>query len=698
MICNILSKKLKDMKKFFLFFLIFLIVLLTQCNLKNAIDQKQAAPIQVSKLVVDSVLFELNNQFEVIDYKRMEKGVKQVAKFWRPNDGGEKNYINFCKKYFINDPSCLDSLFNILNHSFKSISTNLFTIDYELKQKLSDHKSKLGIVEDIFSLYDLALHLSDDFYCNKIAFVAMLNFPYYTMKEKQKHADLWSEKQWASVRLGDIFIARIPTDYKQSTNNALSISDKYLSGYYIYPGCLVDNYGRQIFSKNLKPFSLMKLHEVIRGNYMINENGLAQQQMMGEIILHIIKQDIPDSLTYDNTIRWDPFSNVVSKDGEKFKMKPGGFNRYAYFLNNFIVLKAEDQFFPFHKNFLDRTFNNTLELPQNQVELQFEHLCSSPLAQKTASLISKRLNRPLQPFDIWYNGFSNRSELKIKELDKTIRSKYPNNQSYITDIPNILFRVGFDFKKAQELSACLSIDTTRIANDFNDDNIVGSRPALHFKVGKDGMNFQEYVETLRALGMAVGIAISSYNVETFFLKGTPNAALNQGLAFVFQERVFQSLGFNDIFPDTEPYPALDTYWNSYRSMGTAILEIRIWQWLYKHPTATKVQLKDAVIRLAVEVWNQYYSTAFKIKNSPILSFDSKMIDKPLALTTDALGLMIGFQINQYLKGKNFSDEVIRIYSTGRVTPELWMNKGLQKEISVNSLLNATAEALKKIEQ
>ena len=75
-----------------------------------------------------------------------------------------------------------------------------------------------------------------------------------------------------------------------------------------------------------------------------------------------------------------------------------------------------------------------------------------------------------------------------------------------------------------------------------------------------------------------------------------------------------------------------------------------------------------------------------------------MIDKPLALTTDALGLMIGFQINQYLKGKNFSDEVIRIYSTGRVTPELWMNKGLQKEISVNSLLNATAEALKKIEQ
>ena len=73
-----------------------------------------------------------------------------------------------------------------------------------------------------------------------------------------------------------------------------------------------------------------------------------------------------------------------------------------------------------------------------------------------------------------------------------------------------------------------------------------------------------------------------------------------------------------------------------------------------------------------------------------------MIDNPLYLSNYPVGHLIEFQLDQWFKGKNFADESLRIYSTGRLIPQLWMKNAVGKEISIQPLLDATSEALKVV--
>ena len=693
------------MKNRSIFFLILLAFTLTQCNLKNAIDQQQAffrqqaAPFQISKPMVDSTMIRLKTKFREIDSVRMEKGVKQLAILWRPSDGGEMDFRIFCEKYFMNDSSTMDSLFTVLSQNFNSICTDFDSIGFNRNNRLSGYQGSMSQIEKIFAAYDPNTHLSDDFFNNKIAQITMLNFPYYSLSEKHRYDTRWTKREWAFVRMGDVFIARVPFDYKYRTAKVLINSSKYVSNYSINPSCLIDNQGKKHFPEKDSRLSLWDLSYGIRANYAEGEEGLLRQQMLYAVILHILKQDIQDSITYDADITWNPFTNQVYKDGMAVSQDDGPRPRYVHLQNNIVCLKAGDQFRPFFPTYLDRTFNYSLEIPQKLVEHQFKQLCSSPLAKKTAIYISKRLNRRLQAFDIWYNGFQDPGNLDKRELDATTRAKYPNNQSFISDIPNILTRLGFEAAKSRQLSNEIFVDTGKMddlpwkSETKTESEITISHSILPMLIGRNGMDYQAYSRAMYGLGNAVGNAISQSNIDNFMLKGIPTPAFNTALAFVFQKRSCQSLGKSKITSDETSFATLDAFWNCYASAGAALLEIRIWQWFYKNPAANEAQLNIAVRNLAVEIWNQYYSPVFKIKNSPILAIYPNMIAEPLSLSTNAIGHLVGFQMDQYLNGKNFSEEVIRMFSQGRVTPALWMRRGIQQGISVNSLLRATADAL-----
>jgi hypothetical protein len=124
--------------------------------------------------------------------------------------------------------------------------------------------------------------------------------------------------------------------------------------------------------------------------------------------------------------------------------------------------------------------------------------------------------------------------------------------------------------------------------------------------------------------------------------------------------------------------------------------MKVWKWLYENPNATKEQLKEMVVKTAVEVWNQYYAPVFGVKDTPILAIYSHMIDNPLYLSNYPVGHLIDFQLDQFLKGKNFADESMRIYATGRLIPQLWMKNAVGSEISIKPLLDATDNALKTL--
>jgi hypothetical protein len=171
----------------------------------------------------------------------------------------------------------------------------------------------------------------------------------------------------------------------------------------------------------------------------------------------------------------------------------------------------------------------------------------------------------------------------------------------------------------------------------------------------------------------------------------PNTAFTEALAFVFQKRDLEILGIPNNDPEKEAMDVLDKAWQLYEIAGVSLLDISIWKWLYANSDASPQQLKEAVIRLSKEVWNTYYAPVMGVRDEPILAIYSHTISYPLYLSAYSFGQIIEFQMEQYLKGKNFATEVDRIYRLGRLTPNQWILQATGKPLSVEPLLQAVRD-------
>ncbi|KAF0247937.1 MAG: hypothetical protein FD167_2664, partial [bacterium] len=90
-----------------------------------------------------------------------------------------------------------------------------------------------------------------------------------------------------------------------------------------------------------------------------------------------------------------------------------------------------------------------------------EQVVSSPLVIETAKLISARLGRPLEPFDIWYNGFRERGTYSEAQLDEIVSKRYPNAEAYKKEMPNLLIKLGFTKERAEYLANNIVVDAAR---------------------------------------------------------------------------------------------------------------------------------------------------------------------------------------------------------------------------------------------
>ena len=141
---------------------------------------------------------------------------------------------------------------------------------------------------------------------------------------------------------------------------------------------------------------------------------------------------------------------------------------------------------------------------------------------------------------------------------------------------------------------------------------------------------------------------------------------------------------------------LDNFWSCYEIMGVSLVDMKVWKWMYANPNATPAQLKEAVISAAKEVWNSYYAGILGGKDEPILGIYSHMIDNPLYLSNYPMGHLIEFQVSQQVKGKPLAAEFSRMYTQGRLIPQIWMKGAVGSEISIQPTLKAAEEALGKL--
>jgi oligoendopeptidase F len=188
--------------------------------------------------------------------------------------------------------------------------------------------------------------------------------------------------------------------------------------------------------------------------------------------------------------------------------------------------------------------------------------------------------------------------------------------------------------------------------------------------------------------------ISLYDVDNYMMAGVPNTAVTEALAYVFQDRDLFLLDMKDNNPEKKKMETLDAAWSLMEIMGVGMVEMKAWKWLYENPGATPSQLKESIIKISMDTWNRYFAPVIGIKDSPILAIYSHMVEVPLYLPNYSYGHIVQFQIEDYLRDKKLPDEVDRMFSQGRLTPQQWMMGAVGKKISVQPILNALDEVLK----
>lgn len=682
------------MKKI-LWLMIPVALILGQCKPNEQAGQATAVKY-IKPSTVDSVISSLVDLYGETQKTRIEKGVQHAASLWNREDGDDAAFKTFCVQHYVGDPIKAELLFDRLSGNYEQLFGHFNMMSLELKKALHLEIGEVLDIDKIFASYEPGAHFNDDFFGNKLAFVTALNFPFYSLKEKEEMGAQWSRRDWAKVRMGDLFTARIPAEANQRVAEALTTSDNYISNYNIWVGNLVDDQMQTHFAKEMKLISHWNLRDELKANYNKGDEGNLKQQMIYQVMLHIIHQDIPDSVIDNPALQWNPFTNKVYRDGKEFACNPEPDTRYQYLLDNYKAMSAVDVYTPMYPTYIMRAFDGGMEIPQEQVEKLFTDFCSAPQMKRIGELISKRLGRPLQPYDIWYDGFKARSNMNQEELDQITRTRYPNTAAFEADIPNILMRLGFKPDKAKEIASHITVDPARGSGHAWGAQMKGDKAHLRTRIGADGMNYKGYNIAVHELGHNVEQTISLYFVDNYMMQGVPNTAFTEALAFLFQKRDLEILGKKDENPVKEHLLALDNAWASYEIMGVSLVDMKVWKWLYENPAATKTQLKEMVVKTAIEVWNQYYAPVFGISDTPILAIYSHMIDNPLYLSNYPVGHLIDFQIDEYMKGKNFANEVLRIYALGRLIPQEWMKQAVGSEISTKPLLDASDRALEAI--
>ncbi len=633
---------------------------------------------------------------------RIERGLAQVAALWRKSDG---DLAAFALEHFVPAGKPLDATFARLQAHFEQMDGHFLEISRELRRPSDLDVGPMLKIDPLFAAFDPAAHLNEDLFANKIGFVVLLNFPLATLAEKQSAGASWSRRQWAEVRLGGRFGRRVPAEIQQEITAAGAAAELYIAEYNIWMHHVLAEDGARLFPKELRLISHWNLRDELKANYA-DPKGLAKQRTIIRIMERIVSQQIPAVVIDNPTVDWNPFSNsVVAAPAETIEAKPGATAkaadprpesdvRYAKFLRNFTAARAADVHSPVAPTQLARAFELGAEMPEERVAALLTEVLTSPLVAKVAEVMKRNLGRPLEPSDLWYNGFVARGKIPEAELDAKTRARYPNAAAFAKDIPRLLGGLGFSAERARYLAERIEVDPSRGAGHALQAARRGDRPRLRTRIEAGGMNYKGYNIAVHELGHNVEQVFSLYDVDHTLLAGVPNTAFTEALAFVFQAKDLELLGYPKADAASERLRVLNDFWQTFEIGGVALVDMAVWHWMYEHPRAKPAELREATMKIAREIWNRHYAPVLGGKDSVLLGIYSHMINYPLYLFNYPLGHLIAFQIEEHVaKSGALGPAFERMAKFGAVTPDLWMQNATGAPVGAGPLLRATQRAL-----
>jgi hypothetical protein len=654
---------------------------------------------------------ELTSRHGEAQAERIRGGLKQASQFWRAEDGDRETFETFVKTSFAGDAATLDALFSRMELLLESLNGHMVEITRDFKKQADLELGPIYPFDETFAGYDPSAHVNDDFFDNKIAFVVLLNFPITSLEERLENGHSWSRRQWAETRLAETFSKRVPASVNLAISTAEAEASRYIAQYNIWMHHLVDARGARLFPAKLRLLSHWNLRDEIKADYSDSKNGPAKQRMVQAVMERIVTQTIPGAVVNNPHVDWNPVTNEVRPvppgeedgpaggTGKPASGDPEPDTRYAVLLKTFQASRLADPYSPTAPSLIARRFNENRQIPEERVRKMLEDVLTSPLVPRVASVIKTRLGRPLEPFDVWYNGFRARGGVAESELDEIVRKRYPTAEAYKKDIPELLVKLGFTREKADYLGAHIVVDPARGSGHALGAGRRGDDPHLRTRVEAGGMNYKGFNIAVHEMGHNVEQIFSLNGIDHTLLAGVPNTAFTEALAFVFQAHDLELLGQAGNDAEKRALTTLNDFWGTYEIAGVALVDMGAWHFMYEHPKATPAELKEAVLRLSKDTWNRFYAPVLGHRDTVLLGIYSHMIHSFLYLPDYPIGHMIAFQIERQMeKAGNLGAEFERMAKSGNIAPDLWMTNATGAPVGPEALLAATAEALGRVEK
>jgi hypothetical protein len=673
----------------------------------GATSAESTAPPPWLESAVEKLEGELVAEYGESQRSRAERGLKQMSDFWRESDGDQKVFEEFVGRNFAGDQASLDTMFGRFERLLEKAIGHMYEISREFRQQTDLDAGPVESYDEVFAAHDPSAHLIDDFFNNKLAFVVLLNFPLTTLDERLSAGNSWTRRQWAETRMAEYFSKRIPAEVNLAISKAAAETDQYISEYNIWMYHLIDEQDRRLFPPQMRLLSHWNLRDEIKASYGDSQNGFAKQRMIEKVMERIVTQTIPSSVIDNPQLDWNPFTNEVKPATEHdsdFSPKrseemdgPEPNTRYRHLLEAFRASKLADPYSPNAPTLMARRFDEDRQIPEERVQEMFEQVLASPLVPRIAELIQKRLGRPLEPFDIWYNGFRAKSKYPAAELDAIIARRYPNAEAFETDMPALLRGLGFPSDRAAFAAANIVVEPARGSGHAMGAGMRQARARLRTRIGEGGMNYKGYNIAIHELGHNVEQTFSLNAIDYYSLNGVPNTAFTEALAFVFQGHDLELLGLESPDEEAEALKALNTFWSTYEICGVSLVDMRVWHWMYEHPEAEPEDLRNAVLQISKDVWNEFYAPVFGKRDAVLLGIYSHMIHSFLYLPDYPLGHIIAFQLEEHMKkAGRVGPEFERVARQGALSPDLWMKGAVGAPVGTEALIAATESALNRI--
>lgn len=639
---------------------------------------------------IDEIKKELVKKYGESD--RLDRCLKKIQSIWSEEDGTQQEFETFCLKNYIAAQEKLDQLTDKFEQHMDTISGHSTEIQRKLSEKLHLDMGEVESVDLLFGEYSPTTHLVEDFFANKLAFVVLLNYPTYTLAEKNRYGREWDSKKWREVALAEQFAYRIPGEMIRKEYSEYSNAQAYISDYNIYMGNIVVEGKREIFPKNLKLISHWGLRDYLKAMYKDPESTF-KQGIIEKILTRIVTQEIPQIVINNPDVEWDPFENKVFQNGKEIAWEREPDTRYSYLKSRFKTETELDPWYPDMQNAIKRNFDMSVRIEEERVRELFKTVLDSPIIKECAEYVEHKLGRKLRAFDMWYSGFRDASPLPEELLDKKLKAIYPDRQSFQKAIPEVLGKLGFTPETAKFLAERISVDPARGAGHAMGAGGRGYKSHLRVRFEKDQFTFNAFNVAMHELGHCVEQVFSLEKVDGTLIAGVPNTAFTEAFAFVFQGRDQQVLGLTENATEADHFRRLHSLWHCFELCGVALTCMDSWKFMYENPECTLQELKEFVITHAKEIWNHWYAPIFHEKDSVLLAVYSHMIDNGLYLPNYPIGELTRSQIESYIEDKNLAEAMEQLCTQGSLTPQVWLERGMGRDLTADFMLQAGERAL-----